>query len=127
MPVVLVGSDMISDGGVLVKMWPYTRIATVFARESPGDKAATNSTDTTANISSTDLERKLAGTQGGNGTVGGSRAEGGDCYFRHYTCHFILGVKRHSPLFNWQLAPVKLVVDSTDERAYNSDDGVEGA
>ena len=70
MPVVLVGSDMISDGGVLVQMWQYTWMAKDLAGESAGDETATNSTGTTTNSSSTEL----AGDQEGNGTVVGSNS-----------------------------------------------------
>ena len=67
MPVALVGSDMISDGGVLVQMWPSTFLAKIFAGEYALYRTTTNSTGTTTNSSSTEL----AGDQEGNGTVVG--------------------------------------------------------
>ena len=70
MPVALVGSDMISDGGVLVQMWPYTFLAKIFAGEYALYGTTTNSTGTTTNSSSTEL----AGDQEGNGTVVGSNS-----------------------------------------------------
>ena len=70
MPVALVGSDMISDGRVLVQMWPYTAWAKLLAGEYAGDETATNSTETTTNSSSTEL----AGEQVGNRTVAGSKS-----------------------------------------------------
>ena len=67
-PVALVGSDMISDGGVLVQMWPYTGFGEGLAGEYAANETATNSTETTTNSSSTEL----AGDQEGNRTVRGS-------------------------------------------------------
>ena len=69
MPVMLVGSDMISDGGVLAQMWPYTQWAKFLAGEYAGDETAANSTETTTTNSSS---TELAGDQEGNGTVVGS-------------------------------------------------------
>ena len=48
MPLLLVGSDMVSDGGVLGQMWPYTALAKLLAGEDLG-----NSTGE-ANISRSD-------------------------------------------------------------------------
>ena len=84
----LVGSDLISDGSVLVQIWPYTFLAKLLA----GDDTATNSTGTTANSSSTEP----AGDQEGNGTVGGSNSteveQGGQIFALDYTLGFLFGV-----------------------------------
>ena len=65
MPVALVGSDMISDGDVLVQMWPYTFLAKDLAGEYAGGETATNSTETTTNSSSSEL----AGIQVGSNST----------------------------------------------------------
>ena len=71
MPVVLIGSDMISDGGVLAQMWPYTLFGKLIAGEYSLNKTATNSTGTITNSSSTEP----TGTQEGNGVVGRNSTE----------------------------------------------------
>lgn len=68
MPVALVGSDMISDGGVLVQMWPYTFLAKGLAEAFAGEEI--HFTETTTNSSLTEP----AGDQEGNGTVVGSNS-----------------------------------------------------
>lgn len=128
MPVALVGSDMISDGGVLVQMWPYTTTAKSLAGEYAGDATAANITGTTTNSSSTEL----AGDQGGTRTVVGSNSteveQGGKSLVLDATLFMLVrGGNPHSLLFNSQLARVQLVVNSSEERADNSDDGVERA
>ena len=71
MPVMLVGLDMISDGGVLAQMWPYTLFGKLIAGEYSLNKTATNSTGTITNSSSTEP----TGTQEGNGVVGRNSTE----------------------------------------------------
>ena len=44
LPLLLVGADMLSDGGVLAQMWPYTRFAKDLAGADSGDEARLNST-----------------------------------------------------------------------------------
>ena len=99
MPVVLIGSDMISDGGVLAQMWPYTLFGKLIAGEYSLNKTATNSTGTTANSSSTEL----AASQEGNGTVVGSNStqveQGGQSV--------LLG--RQIPVLDWTLGFLFLV------------------
>ena len=53
LPVMLVGSDMLSDGGVLGQMWPYTYFAKYLARADSRNQAELNSR-TAANSSSSD-------------------------------------------------------------------------
>ena len=94
----LVGSDMISDGGVLVQMWPYTMWAKILAGEYAVNETATNSTGTTANSSSTEL----AGDQEGNGTVVGSNSteveQGRQSDVLDFTLGFLFMVSIITPL-----------------------------
>ena len=43
LPLMLVGSDMLSDGGVLAQMWPYTGLANLLAKASSGNQVQPNS------------------------------------------------------------------------------------
>ena len=65
-PVALVGSDMISDGGVLVQMWPYTGFGEGLAGEYAANETAANSTETTTNSSSTELAADQEGPHRGH-------------------------------------------------------------
>ena len=69
----------------------------------------------------------LDSVRGGGEKQHGGGAGGADSCFGRDTWLFVRGVNLHSLLVNSQLALVQLVVDTSEERTDNSDDGVEGA